>query len=72
MRYTRYIFIDCKLVSEIYNLLEIVFIFLIRSKQIRDFDKKISKNLVTYALYLNLSLSNYSEILILILIINLD
>ena len=68
----RYIFINRKLINKIYDLLEIVFIFLVKSKRVREFDKKIFKNLITYTLYLNLSLFNYSEIIIFILIINLN
>ena len=45
---------------------------LVRSKRIREFNKKIFKNLITYTLYLNLFLFDYSEIITLILITNLD
>ena len=68
----RYIFINYKLIDKIYNLLEIVFISLIISKRIRDFDKKVFKNLIIYTLYLNLSLIDYSEAIVSILITNLD
>ena len=72
MKYIKYIFIDRKLINEIYNLLKIVFISLIKLKRIREFDKKVSKILIIYTLYSYLSLSNYNKILILILITNLD
>ena len=72
MRYTKYIFIDRKLINEIYDLLEIVFILLIKLKRIREFNKKIFKILITYTLYLYLSLLDYSKVIISILITNLD
>ena len=72
MKYTRYIFINRKLINKIYDLLKIVFISLVKFKRIRKFDKKILKNLITYTLYLDLSLSNYNEVIIFILITNLD
>ena len=72
MRYTRYIFIDRKLINKIYNLLEIISISLIKSKRVREFDKKISKILITYILYSYLSLLDYNKIITFILITNLD
>ena len=72
MKYIRYIFIDRKLINEICDLLEIISIFLIKSKRVREFDKKISKTLITYTLYSYLSLLNYSKVITLILITNLD
>ena len=72
MKYIRYIFVDRKLISEIYDLFKIVFISLIKSKRVREFNKKISKNLIIYALYSYLSLLDYNKVTTLILITNLD
>ena len=62
-RYTRYIFINRKLISEIYDLLKIISISLIKSKRVREFDKKISKILIIYALYSYLSLLDYNKVI---------
>lgn len=58
---TGYAFIDRKLVGEICDLLGIVPMPLAKPKPVRGFDGKISKALITHALYPNLSLRGHSE-----------
>ena len=55
------VFIGHKLVNEICDLLEIAAMPLAKSKRVRGFGGRISKNSISYALYPSLSLPNHSK-----------
>ena len=69
---TDYAFIDRNLVSEIYELLEINFIRLVKSKKLRDYDNQIVKRFIIEIFYLNLVFFGYKKLIVSMLITDLD
>ena len=56
-----YIAIDENLTIQICDILNIKFIFLFKSRSIRNFNKKLSKYFITHAIYFCLIVNDYKK-----------
>ena len=54
-----YLFIDEVIVQIVYDQLQIEFLTLIKAKSIREFDDHYAKRLITYVIYLNLTVQDH-------------
>ncbi len=58
---TNYSFIDELIAQNVYDYLQIESLSLIKLKSIRRFDDYYAKKLITYAIYLNLTVQDYMK-----------
>ena len=72
INYISYSFIDQNLAQIIYNRLDINFISLFKPRCVKDFDNNISFYSITHVLYSILTVQNYIEFTISMLITSLN
>jgi len=67
-----YILIHTKLVNQICQKLEIQFIWLAKEKLIREYDKKLTKKIITHKILLNLTVKSHKKLTVSMLIADIN
>ncbi len=67
-----YILIHTKLVNQICQKLEIQLIQLVKEKLIREYDKKLTKKIITHKILFNLTVESHKKLIVSMLIININ